>query len=385
MDAGVANQLRAVAAARSAVIAESLTSPQNPAALAQKADAVAQAETALANARADYYARIQSSVARLTPPQAQALAALQASAIAPAAGGPGGGGGGGGRGGGAADPATTARAAVLSSPRLDDHYTVFIQQAERLAGDVSTTADGIVLALSARKIGAESVRLAAARSIDQGWTNPQRRLQIINAAVATRDTSRALPIADAVNDSDFAIAQTARNAVQTLGINVAELKAQAQAPKLGSMQPAAIIDAVATARGTTARGQQLVSELGCTACHTVSANEPPKGPFLGAVASIMNRRQIAEAILQPNKSISQGFASYQIELRDRSSVVGFIVREAPDAIVVRNIAGQESRIPTASIVRRSQLPTSLMPEGLTSGITLNEFASLLDYLESLSK
>ena len=99
----------------------------------------------------------------------------------------------------------------------------------------------------------------------------------------------------------------------------------------------------------------------------------------------MNRRQIAEAILQPNRSISQGFATYQIELRDRTSVVGFIVREAPDAIVVRNIAGQESRIPTANIVRRSQLPTSLMPEGLTSGITLNEFASLLDYLESLSK
>jgi hypothetical protein len=39
----------------------------------------------------------------------------------------------------------------------------------------------------------------------------------------------------------------------------------------------------------------------------------------------------------------------------------------------------------ANITRRTQLPTSLMPEGLTSGITLNEFASLLDYLQSLSK
>jgi hypothetical protein len=40
-------------------------------------------------------------------------------------------------------------------------------------------------------------------------------------------------------------------------------------------------------------------------------------------------------------------------------------------------------VPTANIVRRTQLPVSLMPEGLLSGITINEFASLLDYLESL--
>ena len=61
------------------------------------------------------------------------------------------------------------------------------------------------------------------------------------------------------------------------------------------------------------------------------------------------------------------------------------MREAADAITVRDIAGQETRIPVANIVRRTQLPISLMPEGLAAGLTLNEFASLLDYLESLSK
>jgi len=99
----------------------------------------------------------------------------------------------------------------------------------------------------------------------------------------------------------------------------------------------------------------------------------------------MNRRQIAEAILQPAASIAQGFATYQINLRGGGSSVGFIVREAPDAITVRNIAGQESRIPVTTIVSRTQLPISLMPEGLVSNLTLNEFAALLDYLEGLSK
>jgi len=383
LDAAVADQLRAVVAARSAVLAESLVSPRNAAALTQKVEALAQAELTLATARADYYARIQRSVARLSAAQAATLAAQEAAAVPPpAAGGPGGGGGGGGRGGGV-DNATRARTAVLNSPRIDENYGVFVQQAERLAGDVSMTSDGVLLNLASRRIGSDAARQAAARSLDQGWSDPRRKVQIIRAAVAVRDTSRALQIADAVNDADLAVAQTARNAVQTLAINAEALRAEARAPKLGTMQANAILDAVTTTKGTVTRGQQLVSELGCTACHTVSANEPPKGPFLGNVAGTMNRRQIAEAILQPNKSIAQGFATYQVQLRDGSSVTGFIVREAADAITVRTITAQETRVPTANIVRRTQLPVSLMPEGLLSGVTINEFASLLDYLESL--
>jgi hypothetical protein len=33
----------------------------------------------------------------------------------------------------------------------------------------------------------------------------------------------------------------------------------------------------------------------------------------------------------------------------------------------------------------NELPNSLMPPGVVNGLTLREFASLLDYLESLSK
>ncbi len=383
MDDSVAEQLRAVVTARAAVVAESLAANRDAAALAQKVDAVAKAELALATARAGYYARIQGSVARLTPQQAAALAAQQAAAAPPAAGRRGGGGGGRGRGG--PDYAAEGRTAVLGSARLDDHYRVFVEQAEKLAGDVSAAADGILLSLAARRSGAEAPRQAAAASLDRGWSSPERRLQIISAAVAARDTSRALQIADAVNDADIAVSETARSAIATLGIDVARLRAEANAPKLASLPVADVLNAIATTKGTPARGQQLVNELGCTACHTVSASEPPKGPFLGGIAGIMNRRQIAEAILQPNATISQGFGTYQIALRSGGSVVGFIVREAADAITVRNIAGQESRVAMTNIVSRTQLPTSLMPEGLAANLTVAEFASLLDYLEGLSK
>ena len=42
-------------------------------------------------------------------------------------------------------------------------------------------------------------------------------------------------------------------------------------------------------------------------------------------------------------------------------------------------------MPTSQIVERAKSDVSVMPEGLVKGITVKEFASLLDYLESLSK
>ena len=51
---------------------------------------------------------------------------------------------------------------------------------------------------------------------------------------------------------------------------------------------------------------------------------------------------------------------------------------------LRTIAAVEQVVQVSQIVRREKQERSLMPEGLVSGLTLVEFASLLDYLEALS-
>ena len=87
----------------------------------------------------------------------------------------------------------------------------------------------------------------------------------------------------------------------------------------------------------------------------------------------------------PNKTLAQGFVANHFELKDGSELDGFVVREAADAVTVRTIAAIEQTIPIKEIVRREKVEKSLMPEGLAGGLTLTEFASLLDYLEFLSK
>jgi putative heme-binding domain-containing protein len=116
----------------------------------------------------------------------------------------------------------------------------------------------------------------------------------------------------------------------------------------------------------------------------VSTGEPLRGPFIGNIATIYKRDELARAILQPNNTIAQGFATQRFELNDGTEMDGFVVQESAERITVRNIAAQETQISTADIKTRKKLEISLMPEGLVANLSLKEFASLLDYLQELA-
>jgi len=65
--------------------------------------------------------------------------------------------------------------------------------------------------------------------------------------------------------------------------------------------------------------------------------------------------------------------------------VGFITLEGATEVKLRNVAAQEFTIKTSDIKERQKLPMSMMPPGLLLSFSVREFASLLDYLESLVK
>jgi putative heme-binding domain-containing protein len=111
---------------------------------------------------------------------------------------------------------------------------------------------------------------------------------------------------------------------------------------------------------------------------------PLKGPFLGNIADTYKRPELAEAILNPNKTIAQGFVTNFFTLKQGDPVMGFVVSETATEVVIRNQAGTEQKLPAADIATREKLPHSLMPPGLMNQMTVKDFASLLDYLEALA-
>ncbi|MEO5961413.1 MAG: c-type cytochrome [Opitutaceae bacterium] len=141
---------------------------------------------------------------------------------------------------------------------------------------------------------------------------------------------------------------------------------------------------VLSQHGTVARGEQIFSQAGCVACHTVNAAEPLKGPFLGNIAKMFPRRELAESILDPAKTIAQGFVTHQFTMKSGATLMGFVTREGAETIAIRDIAGQQQEIRVADIAKREHLPISLMPPGLMTSFNVRDFASLLDYLQSLA-
>ena len=238
-----------------------------------------------------------------------------------------------------------------------------------------------MLALSARTSGSPEAREQAAKSLEAGWTDAKRRAQILTAIAEIKHRAWAPRVLTSLSDPDKTIAAAADRAAKSLKLDPAE----ANAPRLESMKPEEVIAAVLKTKGDPVIGAQIYQQATCVNCHTVAKDAPPRGPFLGNIADIYQRPDLAAAILDPNKTIAQGFVTNFFTLKKGDPVMGFVVSESATEVTIRNQAGIEQKLATADIASREKLPHSLMPPALMNQMTIKDFASLLDYLEKLAR
>lgn len=277
-------------------------------------------------------------------------------------------------------PRDGARNAFLSSQKLENHHQLLEEQAEKLDGEVSVWADAALLALSGRKEGSPEARELSQKALEHGWEDGKRRIQILKAIKATGFHGFDDKVREAMEDSDADVATIAKATGESLKL---EKKGEDKTPLVSTLKPDEVVAEVMKTKGSVSLGEQMFSR--CVACHAVSLDEPQKGPFLGNIAQTYSREELAANILDPGKTIAQGFATELFILKDGTSQAGFVTLESSDQVKVRNIQAQEFSWKTSDIEKREKLPISLMPPGLANDMTIRGFASLLDYLESLSK
>ncbi len=139
---------------------------------------------------------------------------------------------------------------------------------------------------------------------------------------------------------------------------------------------------LASLTGDVAAGRALFTRQGCAACHTTTAGETEKGPFLGGIATRYSRAELIESILRPAAKVAQGFATNSFETKDGRQIAGFVVKEGTTDVVIRDLAGVETTLQKNMISNRRVLEGSIMPPGLAETLTLQELASLLAFLAS---
>ncbi len=276
-----------------------------------------------------------------------------------------------------------ARTAFLNAPKLDAMHEVFEAEAAKVGGPAALLADAALLKISGRASGSPEARELAAKALAVGWESPARRAQIIGAADKFKLHALDEKILAAVDDPAPAVAKVAKRAVGTL-----KLGAKGGAgggPLISTLKLDEVVALVVKTKGDAGLGEQVFLRQACVSCHTVSQSEAPKGPYLGNIAQTYSRPELARAILEPNATIAQGFATEVVVLKDGSQQVGFITLESADKVKLRNVTAQEFTFAVKDIVQRQKLPISVMPPGLVDGLTVRELASLLDYLEALAK
>ncbi|MBA4015631.1 MAG: hypothetical protein C0483_00435 [Pirellula sp.] len=285
------------------------------------------------------------------------------------------------------DVFTRAKRNFFLAPHFDRYVDRFLAVADQRQSPQSLWADGVLIRLAFGAGAAPAAKQTALAAVDEGWKNADRRKQLIAASEFADDRSLAVRIADDAENKSSPTAPFARETLKRMRLDPKRIREvlDTSGPKVAASGAPDVIEQLKKLRGEPWRGEQLFTQLKCANCHTVRADEPVRGPYLGNIAKTYRREQLAEAILLPNKQLAQGFVTNVFTLDSGLTRTGFVTQEAADKVTIRDATGQEIVIPKSEIEEREKIATSVMPEGLAKDLTLVDLASLIDYLEWLAK
>ena len=141
-----------------------------------------------------------------------------------------------------------------------------------------------------------------------------------------------------------------------------------------------------TNKGNSASGQRIFSDetsVACIRCHAVRGQGGTVGPDLSSIGIQFPRETLIDHVLFPSASVREGYQQTIFEMKDGESIAGILKAEGPDTVSVLDGQAHLQTILKKEIRERRKSELSLMPEGLQLGLSLDQFADLIAYLESL--
>jgi putative heme-binding domain-containing protein len=88
-------------------------------------------------------------------------------------------------------------------------------------------------------------------------------------------------------------------------------------------------------------------------------------------------------IIQPSKSVEQGYETYVVELASGDIMDGIMSAQTPATITLKQEQGRETVIARQDIKTIRVSEVSMMPEGLEKQISISQMADLLTFLRAV--
>jgi putative membrane-bound dehydrogenase-like protein len=136
--------------------------------------------------------------------------------------------------------------------------------------------------------------------------------------------------------------------------------------------------------GDAARGKKLfldVKGLACVKCHALGGEGGRVGPDLAGIALKYKREDLMTSVLEPSKTIAQGYETIVLTLANGKTLTGVFKGESADSVSLADAEGKSLVVPKKDIDERFFSPLSTMPNGLNEGMTLQDFADVIAFLE----
>jgi putative heme-binding domain-containing protein len=211
---------------------------------------------------------------------------------------------------------------------------------------------------------------------------PKAQSVAMEALLARDDRAVALLEAKVVKPEAFSAAQ-----VQALIKHKSPKVAAAAKTALASVIPpsreemAAKFKPAVAAKGDATKGQlQFMGR--CMICHKAGATGFAVGPDLITVKT-KGREALLEAILMPHKEVASQYIAYTVNTKDGQTIAGVISNDTASSMTLKMPGGAEKTLQRSEIKGSSSSGQSLMPEGLETGMTVEDMADLLSFIEGL--
>lgn len=133
------------------------------------------------------------------------------------------------------------------------------------------------------------------------------------------------------------------------------------------------------------RGKTMFAATRCILCHRFAGDGGATGPDLTQLAGRFNLRDLTEAIMDPNKVISDQYKGSVIVTTGGKTLQGRIVSESETAVTVLTDPEDSTKIaeiPKSEIDEISAASVSMMPQDLLKTLNQDEVLDLLAYLLS---
>lgn len=134
-------------------------------------------------------------------------------------------------------------------------------------------------------------------------------------------------------------------------------------------------------RGDAQRGQTQYAGR-CLVCHRAAGQGMELGPDLITVKA-KGRDALLAAIIDPHKEVAPQYIAFEVNTKDGQSYTGMITKDDATSLALKIMGGAELTIPRANVKGSSSSGKSLMPEGLEAGMSVQDMADLLTFIEEL--